>query len=130
MRAEQSVRKKKPKKNRDLNKRSLKINGSHLWLGGTKIIKIVRGVPAGSPPVTGFTSFCNAITIYSLLDSAHFVKQFYCFFSSASDLLLILQWQLNIFCRLSHRIMARGFEHVNEFFSFFLVCNDNIRKDA
>lgn len=65
------------KKNRDLIERSLKINGSHLWLRSTKIMKIVRGVPAGSPPVTGPTSICNAITIYSLLYSVYLVKLFF-----------------------------------------------------
>ena len=35
-----------------------------------------RGDPAGSPPVAGLTGFCNAITVFILLNFEPHVKQF------------------------------------------------------
>ena len=35
-----------------------------------------RGDPAGSPPVAGLTGFCNAITVFILLNFILLIKQF------------------------------------------------------
>ena len=44
------------------------------WFRHTNTSKIKRGVPAGTPPITGPTSFCDLITKMSIAENLRFVN--------------------------------------------------------
>ena len=46
----------------------------HKWLWHIITLGYKKGVPAGTPPVTGLASFCNLFTDFSIANETTFVK--------------------------------------------------------